>query len=53
MDALNTFLQLISKTEGRDKVLPCIYSFLDYFNTPPYTQLSTSKRDQHSKYISR
>ena len=54
MNALNTFLNLLAKTEGRDKVYINIYRLLGSFNLLVFIHFNTRLRDhQHLKYMNK
>ena len=54
MNALNTFLNLLARTEGRDKVYINIYRLLGSFNLLVFIHFNTRLRDhQHLKYMNK
>ena len=53
MDALNTFLALLARTEGRDKVIFSLCSSLGLFNLHVYTHWNTNQEGPPSKFINK
>lgn len=53
MDALNTFLALLARTEGRDKVTVSLCSSLGLFNLHVYTHWNTNQEGPPSKFINK
>lgn len=51
MQALDTFLALLARTEGRDKVSIVIFSSSGSFSMPVFILLNTKKRGPPTMYM--